>query len=86
MSASSAVKRLAGQIALLSSEYRKVLKRCARLERKVEQLSGNIENREEPDDGSLFIDGDTVKTGSIMNKEQVLAKLEEMLAELANLG
>ena len=83
MSAPSAVKRLAEQVALISSEYRRLQRRCADLEQKVEELSRNGAIQQ-PASNSIFIDGDSMDSGSEAVREQVKEKLEEMLADLAD--
>lgn len=86
MTASSALKRLAEQVALISSEYRRLKKRCTELERKIEKLSGKFDKLDEPADRIEMLHSDLVESGSSFDREQVKAKLEEMLAELADIG
>lgn len=82
MSAPDALKRLAGQLAVLTSEYRKLLRRCAELERQVEELSGSIDNSVEPGSPAPHRGA----AGPAFDRELVKAKLEEMLADLADIG
>lgn len=87
MSASDALKRLAEQIAVLTSEYRRLLRRCAELERKVEELSGAIDNSIEPDPQAPDRAPRAAGANSpAFDRELVKAKLEEMLADLADIG
>lgn len=86
MSASSALKKLAEQVALISSEYRRLQKRCTELERKVEKLSGKFDKSDEPSGRIGALNVDHAESGSSFDREQVKAKLEEMLAELADIG
>ena len=84
MNARSVVKRLTEQVAALIAEYRRLHARCAELERMVTELSANVDNAEGVDGERLFLDGDAAPAGSVLDREQVKAKLNEMLAELAD--
>jgi prefoldin subunit 5 len=86
VSARAALKRLAEQVALISSEYQRLQRRCAELEHKIEELTRIIDNSERPAGDGLFIDGDRQVSGPALDREQVKAKLEKMLAELADIG
>jgi hypothetical protein len=78
MKASSlAVQRLAEQIAIISSEYRKLLKRCAQLEKQVEKLSGGKKAPEIAETEEVSVE--------VIDKEQVKATLEKMLEELKDI-
>lgn len=85
MSARSAVKRLTEQVAGLIAEYRRLHAKCIELERVVAGLSANVDNAEGPRGERLFLDGDAAAAGSALDREQVKAKLSEMLAELADI-
>ena len=50
----------------------------------VTELSANVDNAEGADGERLFLDGDAAPAGSVLDREQVKAKLNEMLAELAD--
>lgn len=86
MSASFAIKKLAGQIALLSSEYRKLQKRCGELEELNSRLTQQIDYMEESGEEAIFLDGDRQTPGSIFDRERAKAKLESILAELTDIG
>ena len=70
---SAAVQRLAEQIAVISSDYRKLLKRCAHLENRLAKLTGG-EYVPELSETAEVADG-------VIDKEQVKATLEKMLEE-----
>ena len=86
MSASSAIKRLAGQVALLSSEYRRLKQRCNELEELNSRLTQQIDYMEESGGDAIFVDGDRAAPGSIFDRERAKAKLESMLAELSDIS
>lgn len=86
MSARSALSRLAEQVAVMSSEFRRIKKHCTDLERKVERLSRPVDNTNDPGSRSSRKTQAGAGATSAPDRDRVKAKLEEMLAELADFG
>lgn len=84
MSADAALKRLAEQVSLICSEHRKVTKRCAELEKEVAGLSEKLKRMGESEATGSQAGSDLL--GSHVDKEIIKTKVEEMLADLADIG
>ena len=84
MSAETALQRLAEQVSLICSEHRRLKKLCARLEKQVQKLSRSAGRKgRPPKSGSDGVEG---LGGAPVDKEKIKEKVEEMLAELADIG
>lgn len=86
MSGASALQELAEKVSRLCSEHRRLRKRCSELEREIEKLSGALGKGHSPQSkgrkGRRLENG----TGSQQDLELIKAKVEEMLAELSDIG
>lgn len=83
MSASDAVKRLAELVSLLGSEFRSLHAENEKLRNKLTAMTRTLEddgNRNHGHEGLMENSG-----GSLLDREQLIARLEEMLDELAEI-
>lgn len=80
MSAGDAVKRLAELVSLLCSEFRKVNAENNRLREELAALKEKIDTSSGRSPSHLKLVENT--GGSLQEREQIIAKLEEMLDEL----
>jgi predicted RNase H-like nuclease (RuvC/YqgF family) len=84
VSIESALEQLSEQVSLICADNRRLKRRCAELEKQVEKLSRQLKRAgeaggEESGEGSG-------RGASSVNKETIKTKVEEMLAELADIG
>lgn len=86
MSGSQALQKLAEQISTICSDYRRLHRRCAELERKVEKLSQRTKNLGGPVANEASEESTGEAAGPLFDKESIKTKVEEMLAELADIG
>ncbi len=86
MSDSTAMKLLAEQVSAICSEYHRLLRRCTSLERKIDKLSGGRQTDQEPAAPARRAKSGGGKAGRQFDNELVRSKVEEMLAELADIG
>lgn len=84
MSAEAALQRLAAQVSQICSEHRNLRKRCAELEKEVGKLSQKLKRVGEPEAAGAR--AGSARGGSHVDKEIIKTKVEEMLAELADIG
>lgn len=80
MSVDKALRELAERVSLICAANSRLRRRCAELEKQVEKLSRQIEK------GGA--DQPTAEAGGLapIDKETIKIKVEEMLAELADIG
>lgn len=86
MSGSSALQGLAEKVSRLCSEYRHLRKRCEELEKQVKKLERKSMAAAEKGGRGKKKTRALHDTGTRLNKDLLKAKVEEMLAELADIG
>jgi hypothetical protein len=84
VSVESALERLSEQVSLICADNRRLKRRCAELEKEVEKLSQKL-TRAGGTSGTAPGKG-TGRGGSPVDKETIKTKVEEMLAELGDIG
>ena len=80
MSVDRALRELAENVSLICAANSRLRRRCVELEKQVEKLSRQIEKSGAAEPAA------TVGTPAPIDKETIRIKVEEMLAELADIG
>ncbi len=86
MESSPVLRELADRVSRICSEYSRLRERCAALEARLERLSRGKGKAHESAPAARPGKGGGRGAAKMFDKEKVKAKVEEMLAELADIG